>query len=250
MKSRRDRIWRLLLEDDRREKLWSNNSASSVYDGCVFREWMAWAIPFVSLGISRGRSARDSPAPLPRVWTDRSFISWPWPFNNTPTTTGKTSNSKRNDQCKNSWPPQPKWAELSDKKERNGYTVSEWTRFNFVSTCFVFFPLLTCPFVHFACWTAWTQLAYVMDDDKCDEILKNAQELVDVLCLFFVCLSGEEMGAKKCQSNFFTSSETRRNKWEQERDKLDSWSPVISPQYLTREEEFNGEFNSFFSLIF
>jgi hypothetical protein len=63
-------------------------------------------------------------------------------------------------------------------------------------------------------------------------------------------LSGEEMGAKKCQSNFFTSSETRRNKWEQERDKLDSWSPVISPQYLTREEEFNEEFNSFFSLIF
>jgi hypothetical protein len=51
-----------------------------------------------------------------------------------------------------------------------------------------------------------------MDDDKCDEILKNAQELVDVLCLFFVCLSGKEMGAKKCQSNFFTPSETRRNK--------------------------------------
>jgi hypothetical protein len=74
-----------------------------------------------------------------------------------------------------------------------------------VSTCFVFFPLLTCPFVHFACWTAWTQLAYVMDDDKCDEILKNAQELVDVLCLFFCLLVWRRNGSKKVPVKLFHS---------------------------------------------
>ncbi len=93
------------------------------YDGSVFCEWMAWAITichFFSEIIS------GQPAMAHQFSLSITLAILQHANNQGPQLTGKSI-----DQCKNCWPA-PKWTELK-KKGRN---VSEWTRFNFVSTCF------------------------------------------------------------------------------------------------------------------
>lgn len=144
-------------------------------------------------------------------------------FYNTLTTKETTTDSKRND-C---WPAKMNRVQ---KRKEEGY-VSEWTRFNFVSTRF---SLPTCPLLHFACWTAWTQLAYVMDDDKCDEVFKMHRSWL----MFFVCfcLSGK-MGAKKCQSNFSLRQRHEGNEInENKKNQLYSCFPIIA---ITWRGEFD-----------